>query len=52
MVFWEGLYYRPIKNSQGLNPGEYPYLHRLHYYNTRIKRIRARGKGPRDLKTY
>ena len=52
MVFREGLYYKPIRNSQGFNPGKYPYLHRLHYHSIRTKGIKAYGKGPRNLKIY
>ena len=52
MVFREGLHYKPIKNGQGLNLRKYPYLRGLHYHSTQTKRIRARGKGPRDLKIY
>ena len=52
MVFQEKLYYKPIENGQGFNPGEYPYLRKLHYHRTQNKRTGARGKGPRNLKTY
>ena len=33
MVFREGLYYKPIKNRPGLNPGEYLYLRKLYYHS-------------------
>ena len=52
MVFRKELYYKPIKNGQGPNPRKYPYLRRLYYHSTRTKGIKARGKGPQDLKTY
>ena len=52
MVFWEKLYYGPIRNGQGLNLKEYLYLRGLYYYNIRNKEIRARNRGPRNLKTY
>ena len=52
MLFREKLHYKPIKNRPGPNPGKYPYLHRLHYYHIQNKKTGARGKGPRNLKTY
>ena len=52
MVFRERLHHGPIRNNQGPNPGEYPYLRGLHYHNTQIKGVKARVKGPRNLKTY
>ena len=52
MVFREGLYHKPIKNGQGPNPGKYPCLRRLYYHSTQTKKIRARNKNPRNLKTY
>ena len=52
MVFREKQYHKPIKNNQNLNPKKYPYLHSLYYHRTRNKKIKARGEGPRNLKTY
>ena len=45
MVFRERLYYGPIGNGQGFNPGKYPCLYKLHYYSIRIKKIKAYGKS-------
>ena len=41
-----------MKNNQGFNLREYPYLRGLYYHNIQTKKIKARGKGPRNLKTY
>ena len=52
MVFREKLYYKPIKNGQGFNPGKYPRLYKLYYHRIQNKKIKARGKNPRNLKTH